>query len=31
MRKIRNTASYDLMDWQGLMRRFERKGSDYRR
>jgi len=31
MRKVRNTANYGLMEWQGLVRTVERGGADYRR
>jgi ribulose-5-phosphate 4-epimerase/fuculose-1-phosphate aldolase len=31
MKKLRNTETYGLMDWQGWVRSVERKGADYRR
>jgi len=31
MKKIRNTESYGLGEWKGLVRTVERKGADFRR
>ena len=31
MKSVRDTETYGLMDWQGIVRTVEKRGADFRR